>query len=90
LRRYEGDWAALYEFCSDARTIVELRARYRGAAWIEHALSDFLENDLMAELDGRYLSLALPAYPHFDSVTFADQDSVLPESTAPSELLSIT
>lgn len=90
MRRYDDDWAALYEFCADARTIVELRAFCRPGDWIGRALSDFLESDLMVQLDGRYLSLALPIYPYFDSVTFADQQSTLPQPVKGSELFSIT
>lgn len=90
LRRYDGGWAALYEFCADARTIIELRAFSGGESWMERALSDFLESDLMAQLDGRYLSLALPVNPYFDSVTFTEQHPMAPEPMKASELFPIT
>jgi hypothetical protein len=57
---HSDERAALYEFCADARTPKELAARFDGAAWVEDALGDFVERDLMVHLDGRYLSLALP------------------------------
>ena len=57
---HSDERAALYEFCADARTPKELEARFDGAAWVDEALGDFVEHDLMVHLDGRYLSLALP------------------------------
>jgi hypothetical protein len=61
---YTGPPAALYEFCADARTPKEIAARFDGAPWPEEALGEFLERDLMVQLDGRYLSLALPSNPY--------------------------
>jgi hypothetical protein len=34
--------------------------------WVQQALDDFVNKDLMLSLDGRYLSLALPANPNFE------------------------
>jgi hypothetical protein len=34
--------------------------------WVQQALDDFVKKDLMLSLDGRYLSLALPANPNFE------------------------
>jgi hypothetical protein len=61
---YSGEQAALYEFCADARSPKELAARFEDAPWVEEALGEFLERDLMVHLDGRYLSLALPSNPY--------------------------
>jgi ribosomal peptide maturation radical SAM protein 1 len=61
---YTGPQAALYEYCADARTPKEIAARFEGAPWIDEALGEFVERDLMVHLDGRYLSLALPSNPY--------------------------
>jgi hypothetical protein len=57
---YSDERAALYEFCADARSRKEIDARFDAAAWIDEALGEFDERELMIHLDGRYLSLALP------------------------------
>ncbi len=62
---YSGLAARLYEFCGDARRPVEIaEAAGVGADQVEGILREFVARDLMVFLDGRYLSLALPAYPH--------------------------
>jgi hypothetical protein len=62
---YGGNDAALYEYCADARSTKEIQAKFNDAAWTEASLTEFLERDYMVHLDGRYLSLALPANPYF-------------------------
>jgi ribosomal peptide maturation radical SAM protein 1 len=62
---YTGPQAALYEYCADARSRKELTARFDDEPWVEEALGEFLERDLMVHLDERFLSLALPANPYF-------------------------
>jgi ribosomal peptide maturation radical SAM protein 1 len=64
--------AALYEYCAEARTPRDIAARFGGEAWIQAALAEFVEKDLMLHLDGRYLSLALPENPNFDLVDVPD------------------
>lgn len=61
---YSGDAVALYEYCADARSSKEVTAKFAGASWTEAALAEFIEKDFMIYLDGRYLSLALPANPY--------------------------
>jgi ribosomal peptide maturation radical SAM protein 1 len=60
VQTFSDEPASLYEFCADARTRKEIDARFDGAGWTDEALGEFLERDLMVNLDGRYLSLALP------------------------------
>jgi ribosomal peptide maturation radical SAM protein 1 len=62
---YSDERAALYEFCADARSRKEIDARFDSGAWIEEALADFDERELMIHLDGHYLSLALPENSSF-------------------------
>jgi ribosomal peptide maturation radical SAM protein 1 len=62
---YSNNAAALYEYCADARSAKEIAAQFDDAPWVEEALSEFLDRDLMVHLDNRYLSLALPENPHF-------------------------
>ena len=63
--RYHDQEAALYEYCSDARTPKDIASNFGTDAWIEDALQRFVEKDLMLFLDGRYLSLALPENRNF-------------------------
>ena len=56
--------AALYEYCSDARTRNDVGSQFDNAEWIDEALDEFVEKDLIVLLDGRYLSLALPENPY--------------------------
>ena len=62
---YSDEHAALYEFCADARSRKEIDARFDAAAWVEEALGEFGERQLIINLDGRYLSLALPENLNF-------------------------
>jgi ribosomal peptide maturation radical SAM protein 1 len=61
---YSDGPAALYEYCADARTPGDLASRFGSEGWIEAALREFLERELVIFLDGRYLSLALPENPN--------------------------
>ncbi len=63
---YHDRDAALYEYCSDARTPKEIGTNFSAEPWVDAALSDFVEKDLMLFLDGRYLSLALPENRNFE------------------------
>jgi ribosomal peptide maturation radical SAM protein 1 len=63
---YADGPALLYEYCADARTPRDLVAAFGTEPWVQQALDDFLRKDLMLLLDGRYLSLALPANPNFE------------------------
>jgi len=64
--RYHEQEAALYEYCGDARTPRDIAANFGDESWVEAALKDFTEKDLMLFLDGRYLSLALPENRNFE------------------------
>jgi ribosomal peptide maturation radical SAM protein 1 len=64
--KYYDQQASLYEYCADARTPKDIAANFGSAPWIEAALQDFVEKDLMLSLDGRYLSLALPENRNFE------------------------
>jgi ribosomal peptide maturation radical SAM protein 1 len=57
---YSDGAAALYEFCGDARTGHAITTEFGEGDWLPSALAAFRERDLMIELDGQYLSLALP------------------------------
>lgn len=57
---YSDERAALYEFCMDAKTHQAIETQFGDAAWLPQALIEFRDRDLMVELDGQYLSLALP------------------------------
>jgi ribosomal peptide maturation radical SAM protein 1 len=57
--------AALYEYCADARSRNDVAAHFNHEDWVEEALNEFVDKDLMLWLDGRYLSLALPENPYF-------------------------
>lgn len=61
---YSDGPAALYEFCIDARTGGAIAAEFGGSDWLAAALAEFRERDLTIELDGQYLSLALPKNPY--------------------------
>ena len=64
--RYHDQQASLYEYCADARTPRDISANFGSDPWVEAALKDFVEKDLMLFLDGRYLSLALPENRNFE------------------------
>lgn len=57
---YSDGPAALYEYCVDARSRNDIASNLGDEGWVDNALAEFLDNDLMIFLDGRYLSLALP------------------------------
>ena len=61
---YSDDYATLYEYCADARSRKDIAARFEDAPWVEGALEEFVEKELMVFLDNRYLSLALPENPY--------------------------
>lgn len=62
---YTDDYATLYEYCADAHSRKEISARFDDAPWVEGALEEFVNKDLMVHLDNRYLSLALPENPYY-------------------------
>jgi ribosomal peptide maturation radical SAM protein 1 len=62
---YTDDYATLYEYCADAHSRKEISARFDDAPWVEGALEEFVNKDLMIHLDNRYLSLALPENPYY-------------------------
>src|SRR5215213_6905791 len=57
---YSDGAASLYEYCADARSSGDIAAHFKNEEWVEGALSEFIERDLIIFLDNRYLSLALP------------------------------
>lgn len=57
--------ALLYEYCADAHSRKEIGVRFDEAEWVDTTLEEFVEQDLMINLDGKYLSLALPENPYF-------------------------
>jgi len=62
--KYADDYATLYEYCADARSRKDIAARFEDAPWVEGALEEFIDQNLMIHLDNRYLSLALPENPY--------------------------
>jgi len=62
---FSDNHASLYEYCADAHSKKEIAARFDDASWIDEALEEFVQRDLMIYLDGQYLSLALPENPNF-------------------------
>ncbi len=62
---YSDSFATLYEYCGDARSGKEIATKFDGAAWVDAALEEFVDSNLMVYLDNRYLSLALPENPYF-------------------------
>jgi hypothetical protein len=64
-RTYSDSYATLYEYCGDARSEKEIATEFDGAPWVDAALEEFVESNLMVFLDNRYLSLALPENPYF-------------------------
>jgi len=63
--RFDDADAAVYEGCTDARTIDELADEldHPGES-LAGTLQRFIDLDLIARLDGKYLALALPANPY--------------------------
>jgi uncharacterized protein YozE (UPF0346 family) len=62
--KYADDYASLYEYCADARSRKDIAVRFEDAPWVEGALQEFVDQNLMIHLDNRYLSLALPENPY--------------------------
>jgi hypothetical protein len=62
---YSDGAALLYEYCADARKPDDIAAHFKNEEWVEGALSEFVDRNLIIFLDGRYLSLALPENPYF-------------------------
>lgn len=62
--RLDDRMADLYELCNDAKRRKDLVEHYKGEeAWLDKALFELVESKLVAFLDNRYLSLALPINP---------------------------
>ena len=59
--KYSDRAAAVYEHCADAKPRADIAAKHRDDAELDAILQDFVDKDLMIFLDGKYLSLALPA-----------------------------
>jgi hypothetical protein len=64
--QYTDGPAKLYEYCADARTRKDIASNFGDEPWIQTALDEFVSKDLMLFLDGRFLSLALPANANFN------------------------
>ncbi len=63
--RLDDRTAELYEFCADARRTIDVVERFGDdRPWLDSTLAQLLEKQLLLELDGRYLSLALPVNRH--------------------------
>jgi len=62
---YSDHYAQLYEYCADARSRKDIVVRFENASWIDAALEEFTDSNLMIYLDNRYLALALPQNPNF-------------------------
>ncbi len=54
---YSDRHALLYEYCADARSRKEISTRFDDASWVDGALEEFVERDLVIHFDDRYLSL---------------------------------
>jgi hypothetical protein len=76
--QYADGPALLYEYCADARTPRDIAAAMGTEPWVQQALDDFIAKDLILFLDGRYLSLALPANPNFE-MSVGPQAAALPQ-----------
>ena len=63
---YADGEAALYEYCADARTPRDIESAFQGVSWVQAAVEEFIGEDLMLCMDGRYLSLALPQNRNFE------------------------
>jgi ribosomal peptide maturation radical SAM protein 1 len=63
--RFDGRAAELYEFCADAKRVVDVEAAFAGErAWFDDTVGLMKERELLLELDDRLLALALPVNPH--------------------------
>jgi ribosomal peptide maturation radical SAM protein 1 len=64
--RFDDRHATLYELCADAKGLADINAAFDGDThWVEGALAEFLDKDLMLYLDDQYLALALPTNPYY-------------------------
>jgi hypothetical protein len=55
---------------------------------VQQALDDFVQKDLVLFLDGRYLSLALPANPNFE-MSIGPQAAATPQPRAVEGLVPV-
>lgn len=78
--KYSDQAVALYEYCSEARTSKDIARCFGTAPWIEAAMREFLEYDLVLHLDNRYLSLALPENPDFSPPDIEDYQAEATEA----------
>lgn len=63
--RFDERAAELYEYCADARRTVDVVERFgEDRTWLDATLAEMLEKQLLLDLDGRYLALALPVNPN--------------------------
>lgn len=63
--RYDDRAADLYELCADAKRKEDLVAKFDGdAAFVDATVAEMVENDLLLDLDGKLLALALPDNPN--------------------------
>jgi hypothetical protein len=86
---YVDRQAALYEHCADARTPRDIEAAFEGASWVQPALEEFVGEDLMLYMDGRYLSLALPQNRSFGLPTDPGRVSLLRVAEEPARHASL-
>lgn len=64
--RYDDERAALYELCAESKSRAEIEAAFEGdTSWVDGALAEFVDRDLVILLDDRYLALALPDNRHY-------------------------
>jgi ribosomal peptide maturation radical SAM protein 1 len=85
---YHKGPAALYEYCAEARTPRDIATNFGNDSWIEDALKDFVNDDLMLHLDGRYLSLALPENSYFELDETSELNAVTTVSQPEAELIA--
>jgi ribosomal peptide maturation radical SAM protein 1 len=85
---YREGPADLYEYCAEARTPRDIAAVFGNDPWIEDALKDFVNKELMLHLDGRYLSLALPENPYFDLHDMPERQSAVLVNQPEGELIA--
>lgn len=64
--RFDDQWAQLYELCLDAKPREQILATLKcDDAWLDRALREFADKDLLISLDDKYLALALPENAHY-------------------------
>ena len=63
--RYDNRAADLYELCADSKRKEDLVPKFDGdAAFVEATVADMVGKDLLLDLDGKLLALALPDNPN--------------------------